>query len=165
MSTPCNKYGSDSDVESMKRSIEGRGSELQGDIGERIAAEVALEVLGFTPEPFDIRTHGIDLVFRDKQGNLVLIEAKLTEAGIGSIAPTKFGKEGFPSWIARQTEEMKDENTDKYSPDNSRIANEIDRIGSENVRSMAICTDPQTHIATVYERIGDSWQVVTHTQT
>jgi hypothetical protein len=162
MSQMCDKYGESPGVQSMRRTSQeaARGSKLQGDIGERIAAEVVANLPGFSAEPFDIRYHGFDSVFRDEKGNLVLVEGKLTEAGIGSL--NRESQQGFPSSVARLARLMQDQNSDQYTQDNAKIGAEIDKLGAENIRYFVVCTDPQTFESTVYERIGSHWESIAH---
>jgi hypothetical protein len=145
-SQACCKVPFAEDVDHIRKSIEeNRGRALQGDIGERVAAEYAHEDLGLHAEFFDPRETGIDLVCRDAMGKLVLIEAKLTEkSGLSSLGTTNHGREGSVEWVEYKATLMCDPSSSFYTPDNAKIGEEILRVGAENVTFLVIHTDPQT---------------------
>lgn len=150
MSQCCGKIPTNEDVEAIERSM-GLGNQLQGDIGERIAAEVAVNQLNLIGENFDPSNNGFDGVFRDSSGKLVIVEAKLTTKGMGSLANTSHGRQGSPEWIRYNAELMCNPLSSQYSPDNAKIGAEILRVGPENVRFVVITTDPQTQRSTIHE--------------
>ncbi len=164
MATPCNKYGASKDGKNMRSTSKANpyGNKLQGDIGEQIAAHVLVNKLGLTGEFFDQPDKGIDSVYRDREGKLVVIESKMTEGDRLRLKGTKFGQQLSPSWLDRKAELMQT-SPGMYSPDNARIGNEIDINGAENVRTLAVHTNPDTFVTKVYEKFGERWQVI-HTE-
>lgn len=126
------------------RSSEGFGSRLQGDIGEQVAAQVATHQLNLNAEYFDPPHNGFDGVYRDSLGTLVIIEAKLTTGGMGSLGHTSHGRQGSVEWIQHNAELMCDPYSSRYSPDNAKIGAEILRVGAENVHMVVIHTNPET---------------------
>lgn len=149
MGQSCGKMPDQNDTKHI-RSSEGFGAKLQGDIGEQVAAEVATQRLNLTAECFDPPHNGFDSVYRDSSGKLVIVEAKFTTAGMGSLQSTAHGRQGSVEWIQHNAELMCDPLSSRYSPDNAKIGEEILRVGAENVRMVVIHTDPGTLESTVH---------------
>ncbi len=160
MTQCCGKIPTVEDVQAIKESIEKdgqkkrpkvspQGNSFQGEIGEWVAAQVAVEQLNLRPEFYDpprSSEKGIDLVYRDSQGKLVLIEAKNTEkSATAALGATKsYGKEGSIEWIEYHARLMCDPSSSRYSPDNAKIGEEILRVGAANVSYVIIHTNPST---------------------
>jgi len=144
MSQCCGKIPGEDDCEAIKSSIV-QGNTFQGDIGERVAAEVATERLNLTPEFFDPPKNGFDSVYRDRAGRLVIVESKFTEkSGLSSLAMTNHGRQGSVEWVEYNARLMCDPTSSRYTPDNAKIGAEILRVGAENVSVVLIHTDPST---------------------
>lgn len=131
MSQCCGKIPSIDDVKDIRKSREIYGRKFQGDIGENDAADYMVNVMGYNAEFFDPKHTGLDSVFRDKTGTLVLCESKLADTG--RLSPTKHGKQGSVEWIRDKAERMCDPNDNLSTPDNAKIGAEILRLGPENV--------------------------------
>ena len=138
----CGKSGTPEDTNNNRKSLEAQGSKLQGDIGEQVAAQVATEQLNLNAEFFDPPHNGFDSVYRDPSGKLVIVEAKFTTGGMGSLGITNHGKQGSVEWIEYNAQQMCDPLSSQYSPDNAKIGEEILRVGAENVHMVVIHTDP-----------------------
>jgi hypothetical protein len=148
--SPCNEYGTEEDVRAIRAS-EDLGKKSQGDWGEMIGATLAVaeDKLDLIAEDYNPRDKGIDAVYRDRGRNLVLVEVKLTEAGIGSLRPTKYGRQGSVQAVERQAQKMA---KDPDYPHNVRIGQEILSKGTENIRTITITVNPGTGVAKAYER-------------
>lgn len=158
MSTLCNKFGSTEDANKARAS----GSKYQGDIGEHVANDVMTNDLGFAPEFFDQPYKGFDGVFRDENGTLVIMESKMTEKnGLSSLKETAHGRQGDIEKIEYEAYLMQHE-PGKATPDNIRIGEEISRVGADQVRFVLVYTNPSTLESTAFEKVGDSWEVVSH---
>ncbi|EKD52555.1 MAG: hypothetical protein ACD_61C00306G0001 [uncultured bacterium] len=160
MSQACCKIPSNEDVQAINESVKKNFAaekpkvspalnSFQGDIGEMIAAQVATEQLNLRPEFYDSpgkSEKGIDLIYRDGSGKLVLIEAKNTEKGArASLTTTKtYGREGSIEWIEYHAKLMCDPSSSRYSPDNAKLGEEILRVGAANVTFYIIHTNPST---------------------
>lgn len=131
MSQCCGKIPSVDDVKEIRKSCEIYGRKFQGDIGEQDAANYMVYERGYSGEFFDPKHTGIDSVFRDEKGKLVLVESKLSKDG--RLSSTKHGKQGSVEWIQNKAERMCDKYDDLWSPDNAKIGQEILRVGAENV--------------------------------
>lgn len=142
MSQCCGKIPSVDDVKDIRKSREVYGRKFQGDIGENDAADYMVNVLGYNGEFFDPKHTGIDSVFRDDTGTLVLCESKLSEGG--RLSPTKHGPQGSVEWVRDKAERMCDRNDDLYTPDNAKIGEEILRVGPENVHFVKYHRNPTT---------------------
>jgi hypothetical protein len=73
---------------SSKQRLASFGNEFQGNVGEGIAERICAEKLGLTPDPrFDKSEygHGIDTIYLDEEGRLVIVEAKLDKRGIRAL--------------------------------------------------------------------------------
>lgn len=172
MSTSCGKDGTISTFESSRQTSqeydkkqalkeEATGRRDQGNIGERIAAEYAVEHLGLFGIPFDQPRHGLDAVYENAKGELVLAESKLAESGLGALGNPSYGKQGSPSWIAECAKQMQTPGSGMYSETNAKIGERIEQTGVDKVHFVAISTDPQTFETTAYERQSDgSWQKI-----
>jgi len=149
MSQACGKSPSDNDVQDIKHSIQD--TKLQGDIGEQVAAQVAINELNFTGVPFDPPHNGFDSVYRDPSGKLVIVEAKFTEkSGVGALGNTAHGRQGSVEWIRYNAELMTNPLSSRYSPDNAKIGREILEKGPENIRCLLIHTSPDSLNHTVH---------------
>ena len=143
MSQACGKIPSEDDGKEIRKSSgEIHGRKFQGDIGENDAANIAVNDLGLNGEFFDPKHTGIDSVYRDDTGTLVLLESKLSVSG--QLASTRHGRQGSVEWIAYKAELMCDPNSSLYSPDNAKIGEEILRVGPENVHYVKVHRDPET---------------------
>lgn len=157
MSQVCCKVPTQDDVQAIKKSrVNPKGNALQGDIGERIAAETAVNELHLHSEPYDAPTTGevgFDSVYRDVSGNLVIVESKMTnKTGLAALSSTKrHGKQGSVEWVEHHARCMCDPTSSQYSPDNARIGAEILRVGAENVQVVLIHTDPNSLQTTVHK--------------
>lgn len=142
------EFSGKEEKDTSRSRVNPRGNSFQGGIGEMIAAQYASEELGLTAEFYDApdaNETGIDSVFRDGNGKLVLVEAKATDkSGKASLGNTKYGKEGSPEWVTHHAEVMCDKTSSKYTPDNAKIGEEILRLGAENVSFIVIHTGPKT---------------------
>lgn len=145
MSQCCGKSGTPEDTGNNKKSIMALGNKLQGDIGESVAAQVAVNELNLVAENFDPPNKGFDSVYRNTSGELVIVEAKLTLAGGKSaLGSTNHGRQGSVEWVRYNAELMCDPYSGRYSPDNAKIGKEILRVGAENVHFVVIHTNPET---------------------
>lgn len=121
------------------------GSVWQGEMGEAAATEYAVKELSLTPEPFDKRVHGIDIVTRNGNGKLVLVESKATRAsGTSSLGNTSHGREGSVEWVEYKATLMCDPTSSFYSPANAKIGEEILRVGAKNVEFLVVHIDTAT---------------------
>lgn len=149
----CGKIPSDEDAKNIRDSIEGLQKQYQGDLGESAASEYVVNELGLNAEYFDKVPHGFDGVFRNGLGNLVLVEAKLTEAsGLSALGYTNHGREGSVEWVEYKAGLMCDPTSSMYTPDNAKIGEEILRVGAENVSFVVVHIDPdslQTDVTTL----------------
>lgn len=154
MSQACCKIPTVDDVNAIIESIKKprvspRGNALQGDIGEMHAAKVAHEQLNLSAEFYDVpksSERGIDSIYRDHGGKLVLVEAKNTDkSAMASLGKTRnYGREGSVEWVEFHAKLMCDPTSSRYSPDNAKIGEEILRIGAANVSFYIIHIDPIT---------------------
>ena len=145
MTQVCGKGGTKEDTKNIRASIEGHQNRFQGDIGESVAADYVVNTLELNAEFFDKRLHGIDGVYRDGNGKLVLTEDKFTVAsGLASLGHTKHGREGSVEWVTYKATLMCDRSSSFYTPDNAKIGEEILSIGAENITFLVIHTDPNT---------------------
>lgn len=142
MSQCCAKIPSVEDVKEIRKNTEIYGRKFQGNIGESDAAQIAVNILGLYGEFFDARETGLDSVFRDNKGTLVLLESKLSVGG--QLSSTKHGKQGSIEWIRYKAELMIDPGSSLYSPDNAKIGEEILRVGPENVHYIKAYRNPET---------------------
>lgn len=142
MSQCCGKIPNENDVKEIRESTEIYGRKFQGDIGENDAAEFAVNELNLNGEFFDPKNTGIDSVFRDGAGKLVLLESKLSLGG--RLESTRHGKQGSVEWIQYKAELMSDPSSSLYSPDNAKIGEEILRVGPENVHYLKVHRNPET---------------------
>ena len=149
----CSEYASQDDVQAIRSSM-SLGNITQGSWGEMIAAQIAVaeDKLDLIAQPYSPGHKGIDAVCRDHKGNLVVVEVKMTGAGLGSLDRTQHGRQGSVEWIGRQAELMQ---RDSVNTHNAKVGNEILSKGPENVRSITISVDPDTGVARAYERESD----------
>lgn len=140
MSQCCGKIPSVDDVKASRKSSEVKGRKFQGDIGEMDAANYMVNERNYSGEFFDPKNTGIDSVFRDGVGKLVLVESKFSIGG--QLSSTKHGKQGSVEWIQDKAERMCDRFDNLYSPDNAKIGAEILRVGPENVHYVKYHRDP-----------------------
>lgn len=151
MTQACGKIPDNDDTKHVRKSIEAHGNKFQGDIGEQVAAHVAVNELNLTAENFDPPNNGFDSVYRDSAGKLVIVESKMTlVGGMGALHTTKnYGKQGSVEWVRHTAESMCDPYSGQYSPDNAKIGAEILRVGPENVHLVYIHTSPTSLESTV----------------
>jgi len=142
MTQCCGKIPVPDDVSEIKKSAEAYGRKFQGDIGESDAAHIAVHELGLNGEFFDPKHTGLDSVYRDDKGTLVLLESKFSLAG--RLETTKHGKQGSVEWIRYKAEQMIDPTSSLYSPDNAKIGEEILRVGPEKVHYVKVHRHPET---------------------
>ena len=130
----------------------------QGDIGEGISIRVASERLNLTPDPrFDQPGQGFDGLFKDDEGNLVIVESKFTKNGIHSLHKDQMQ----PEWVARTADKMATPESSMYTEGNAEIATDIKETGTENVRRIVIATDPGTLEAKIFEGKSDgAWELL-----
>lgn len=162
--SPCNEFGRDEDVQSISSSM-AAGNKSQGEWGEMIGATLAVaeDKLDLIGEDYSPREKGIDAVYRDHQRNLVLVEVKLTEAGIGSLRGSKYGKQGSAQAVERQAQKMV---KDPEYPHNAKIGQEILSKGAQGIRTITIAISPSTGIAKAYERQADGrWTEIARWET
>lgn len=162
MSTPCNAFGNKAEAktanenrkERRERMAQSVRNQMDGAVGERLAAETAIQKLGLIGTFFDQPKHGFDSVYKDKNGTLVFVDAKFTKgkAPASMLKHTNFGRQLSPKWISRKAKLMQNKGTTQYSPDNAKIGREIDQVGAENTRSIVLHTDKETLRVTAYER-------------
>lgn len=138
----CGKIPMLEDPKEIRKSAEIYGRKFQGDIGENDAAQIAVNELGLNGEFFDPKHTGIDSVYRDGKGKLVLLESKLSEGG--QLSQTKHGRQGSVEWIQYKAEQMIDPASSLYSPDNAKIGEEILRVGPANVHYLKAHRNPVT---------------------
>lgn len=130
-------------AQTVLQTVNRYGKIWQGEIGEAAATEYAVKELNLTPQPFDKRVHGIDIVTRNGSGKLVLIESKATKAsGISSLGSTIHGREGSAEWVEYKATLMCDPTSSFYSAANAKIGEEILRVGAKNVEFLVVHIDP-----------------------
>lgn len=134
------------------------GTELQGDIGEGVALRVASERLGLTPDPrFDQVKHGLDGVYRDSKGKLVVVDSKCDERGIHALKDDQMQRE----WLARNSKMMQDPSNERFTAGNAEIGADIERQGIDQVRRLVIATHPASLEVKIYEGQPDgSWKQI-----
>jgi len=152
--------GQETQIEGGKETPQATADKLkwQGDIGEGVAIQVASEKLNLMPDPrFDPPYHGLDGVYEDGNGCLVLVEAKLDKRGIAAL----HGNQMQVDWVERRAKLMQMEGSKQYTPGNAEIGAEIEKTGPENIRRVVIATDPSTLETKAYEGQPDgSWQQI-----
>lgn len=132
------------------------GNEEQGDLGEHFCERVAIETLKYMPIEFDKNKHGIDGIYCDKEGNLVVVEMKFTtdKNGKGSLdgslkkldEPRELSKVWLEDKLAKMTNK-KDNGPDGelYSEKNCEVAKEIKKAMEEKtLRRVLIHIHSQT---------------------
>lgn len=134
------------------------GTKFQGDIGEGVSLRVATERLGLTPDPrFDQTRQGIDGVYQEGAGKMVVVESKFDERGIRALN----GDQMQPEWLERTATKMETPGSTYYTPGNAEIAMDLQEQGVDRVRRLVIATDPASLDVTVYEGQSDhTWKVV-----
>lgn len=132
------------------------GNEEQGDLGEYFAERVAVEALEYIPIDFDKNKHGIDGIYCDKEGNLIVVEMKFTTdkngkdslAGIlnNELKPRELSK----IWLKNRLLKMMDKKDkgpdgELYSEKNCEVAKEIKKAMEEKtLRRVLIHIHSQT---------------------
>jgi len=137
---------------------EGLAAKRQGDIGEGVTLRVATERLGLTPDPrFDQTERGLDGVYRDGQGRLVVVESKFGEKGIRALE----GNQMQPEWLERNAKMMQTPGNERYTPGNAEIGAELEKQGVDKGRRLVVTTDPRDLVVRVYEGQTDhSWKQI-----
>lgn len=153
-------------LETVRRSEErkiavrsrSQDSKWDGDIGEGVALRFVSSKLDLTPDPrFDQSWQGLDGVCIDRNGDLVLIEAKLDKRGLKALR----GDQMQPEWVERNARLMQNRRSKKYTPGNSEIASEILQQGADKVRRLVVTIDPSTLALRCYEGRPDrSWHEI-----
>ncbi|HEX8682063.1 MAG TPA: hypothetical protein VF707_07110 [Ardenticatenaceae bacterium] len=136
----------------------GDVAKWQGDIGEGVTIAAVVDKLGLTPDPrFDQPYHGVDGVYQDEQGAMVVGESKFTEKGIKALE----GNQMQPDWLAKRALMMQDPESKQYTPGNAQIGADIQKAGAENVRRLVITTDPKTLVTQGYEgQSNGTWKLI-----
>ena len=143
---------------SQQESAAGNPYKMDGDIGQGVATRVASEKLDLTPDPrFDQPYHGLDGVYRDQDGQMVLVEAKLDKRGINALRENQMQ----PDWVERRAKLMQMEGSKQYTPGNAEIGAEIEKQGPDSIRRVVIVTHPGTLEVTAHEGQADnSWKKI-----
>lgn len=140
----------------------------QGNIGEEIANELATDKLGFSQVGFAPAKHGLDGVFRDSKGSLVVVDSKCTTGSpFSALHTTNHGTQLTSTWIGAKAACMQNPNSAQYTPQNARVGSEIQQaLNRGEVRTMLVHSNPETMEVTAYELVGkdvtspSSWQTV-----
>lgn len=144
-------------------------SKFQGDLGEQEAAAIAVQRLELIGAPdFTPGWHGLDGVYYDRAGRIVVLEAKFTEAELEqALHPTKHGQQMSPEWIDYKVERMRTEGSALYTPGNARVGVEIADAAPEDLRRITVLIHPGTLEARAYEatpagdwHLIDTWSVL-----
>jgi hypothetical protein len=145
------------DIEKVARQKRmGLMNRWQGELGEGVAKRIATEKLDCKIDNrFEKKDHGIDLVAKDKDGQFVVIEAKLTDESFTKA----LGKEMTLDWLKEKVQLMQTEGNKLYSENNAKIGREIQDAGGENVRRVVIFAKDQKRDVIIYEAQPDmTWK-------
>jgi hypothetical protein len=146
--------------EKKAQGVAAKGTALQGDIGERIAADVCVNKLSLTPMAFDDRPKGtpkgFDQIYTDKDQIVVVVESKNED--VFRLSKLTTGETQLePAYIEKIARQMTTPGSPYYTETNAKAGQAILDAGVENVRAIAIHTNPKTLVTTVYERKGETW--------
>lgn len=134
-----------------------------GELGEEIARDVAASY-DFRDEGFVPAKHGFDAVYRDQQGNIVIVEAKATEVP-GPQALNKDTVQMSPQWAKARAEKMTDSHSalNGHSAANTKLGQEILHkleAHPDQIRYVLIHTHPDGKTVDTYEKLGGEWKLV-----
>ena len=143
------------------QSFMGAYSRSRGLSHEPLACAVLEETRDMSRVEFTHAAHGYDGVMRDRAGTIVIVEAKTSprDASFQShLHDTKHGRQCSDEWIRAKALEMQKDS----DPRNREIAQAI-LSAPERVKVLAVHMNPDTHEATVYERLdtqAQSWEKI-----
>jgi hypothetical protein len=138
------------------RQTSGELRRVVGSEGEEISAQVLSERFGLQEIPFDQPKHGFDRVFRAPGIPLIVMESKVSSTGELRLGRTQTGEQGSPEWVAATATRMSGRDSAQWSPANELIAQTVQRLGPENVPVITVVVNPESGLADVYVRRGES---------
>lgn len=116
--------------------------QAQGEIGEYQAKCLIVQQLGMEIVFFNQTNHGIDIFAKDKNGQFVIVEAKMTQGKDGLSSLNKTTHQMEKSWIDKKLMDMQTEKHELYTETNADIAGKI--INQGNFDRYVIHTNPDT---------------------
>ena len=140
-----------------------RGNKAQGDIGEQQAAAIAVQKLDLIGNPdFTPAEHGIDGVYSDPNGKIVVLEAKFTNESLHhALKSSAHGTQMSPEWIEDKAQRMRDVDSALYTPGNARVGVQILDSAPENMRRVTVLLHPGSLEANAYEAMSDGqWHLI-----
>jgi len=146
------------------------GAMLQGDLGEEIAYDIAVNHLGMTPTGFAPAKHGLDGVFVDDKGRTVVIDSKATTGNLFQLLhPTvNNGDQLTNDWVYANAGLMQRQESAQCIGNNKAIGERVQQaIENQSIRCILVHTNPETQVVRAYERISEdnvrsasSWQEI-----
>lgn len=160
----CAEYLNQKDWESIylylttkMDTINRYGAIMQGNLGEEIANDLAINHLGMTSTGFIPVKHGIDGVFIDENGRTVVMDSKSTAGNpFQLLHPTNSGVQLTNSWISMNADLMQREASSQCVGLNKEIGEKVQQaIDDKSVRCILVHTNPETQEVKAYERISE----------
>lgn len=135
----------------------------QGIDGEMAAESAAINQFGFEHTGYEPPNQGIDRIFRDGDGNIVIMEAKSVKGdGPSALHDTNSGKQMEEDWIRHHAEELAKSKSGTNSELGKEILDKLDNQEREGIRRIIVNKDPGSNQVTCYEA-GD-WDTNTWTE-
>lgn len=136
-----------------KKEFEAAWNVLAGELGEDEVVRVASVALDLSSQGIRIGKHGLDSLWEDSEGNLVVVDSKFTENKDGTQSletSERYGKQLCDDWLLRKAKQMQNPASALYSEENA-IAGE--RIEQElpNIRRILVHGHPSTENITISE--------------
>lgn len=148
------------------------GSQWQGNLGEQIANLVCKQIEGFTPTQFKPSHQGIDGIFEDADGNLVVVEAK-SHSDVHNPNTMLSGKGDKKQligkrWLPQKAKLMQQRESSYYAanPDNAILGRRIQEAlehesgKGPKIRKVLVHANPATGDVTVYEYKDGRFEVI-----
>lgn len=161
------KYDHNKPIDPNSKTIDSDNYDFQKTIGEKQAEAVMFQELGMEVVAFDTKNTGFDNIgtylCKDKNGCLVIIEAKCTQSKDGRSdlsTDTQHLKQASKPWIQDRLNAMKDPESRLYSAANAKFAEEaLKKVGDGNLDRYIIHTNVNTLNIIVSKAHNDEdWQ-------